>query len=93
VPQGYLPNIRFIIFVSPEAYYALPTAAARNETGRIVSRLNSILTEKSFICVGPGRWGTENIDLGVYVGYSDICNAGALVELAGEGVGAAPEAS
>lgn len=93
VPQGYLPNIRFVIFVSPEAYYALPTATARNEIGRIVSRLNSILVEKSFICVGPGRWGTENIDLGVYVGYSDICNAGALVELAGKGVGAAPEPS
>jgi len=93
VPQGYLPNIRFVIFVSPEAYYALPTAAARNEIGRVVSRLNSILAEKSFICVGPGRWGTENIDLGVYVGYSDICNAGALVELAGKGVGAAPEPS
>jgi hypothetical protein len=93
VPLGYLPNIRFVIFVTPEAYYALPTVAARHEIGRIVSRLNSILVEKSFICVGPGRWGTENIDLGVYVGYSDICNAGALVELSGKGVGAAPEPS
>jgi hypothetical protein len=93
VPQGYLQNIRYVIFVSPEAYYALPSTATRNEIGRIVGRLNSILTEKSFICVGPGRWGTENVDLGVYVGYSDICNAGALVELAGMGVGAAPEAS
>lgn len=93
VPQGYLSNIRFVIFVSPTAYYALSTTEARKEIGRIVGRLNSILAEKSFICVGPGRWGTENIDLGVYVGYSDICNAGALVELAGKGVGAAPEPS
>ena len=93
VPQGYLSNIRYVIFVSPEAYYALPSVAARNEIGRIVGRLNTILAEKSFICVGPGRWGTENTDLGVYVGYSDICNAGALVELAGKGIGAAPEPS
>ena len=93
VPQGYLSNIRFVIFVAPEPYYSLPTVMARNEIGRVVSRLNSILTEKSFICVGPGRWGTENTDLGVYVGYSDICNAGALVELAGQGIGAAPEPS
>ncbi len=93
VPQGYLPNIRFVVFVSPEAYYALPTEVARNEIGRIVNRLNSVLVEKSFICVGPGRWGTTNTDLGVYVGYSDICNAGALVELAGKGIGAAPEPS
>jgi hypothetical protein len=93
VPEGYLPNIRSVVFVNPEQYFALPTSAARNEIGRIVGRLNSILSEKSFICVGPGRWGTENIDLGVYVGYSDICNAGALVELAGKGVGAPPEPS
>jgi hypothetical protein len=93
VPQGYLSNIRYVIFVSPEAYYALPSVMARNEIGRIVSRLNKILAEKSFICVGPGRWGTENTDLGVYVGYSDICNAGALIELAGKGIGAAPEPS
>jgi hypothetical protein len=80
-------------WIVTRGYYALPTVAARNEIGRIISRLNSILVEKSFICVGPGRWGTENTDLGVYVGYSDICNAGALVELTGKGVGAAPEPS
>jgi Pyruvate phosphate dikinase, AMP/ATP-binding domain len=93
VPQGYLPNIRYVIFVSPEGYYALPTVMARNEIGRIVGKLNSSLAEKSFICVGPGRWGTENTDLGIYVGYSDIHNAGALVELAGKGIGAGPEPS
>ncbi|MBI3737816.1 MAG: PEP/pyruvate-binding domain-containing protein [Chloroflexi bacterium] len=93
VPQGYLPHIHYVIYVSPEAYYALPSVAARNEVGRMIGRLNTILAEKSFICVGPGRWGTENTDLGVYVGYSDICNAGALVELAGKGIGAAPEPS
>ncbi len=93
VPQGYVPSIRYVIYVSPEAYYALPTAAARNEIGRVVSRLNSSLPEKSFICVGPGRWGTENTDLGVYVGYSDICNSGALVELAGKGISPSPEPS
>jgi hypothetical protein len=43
--------------------------------------------------VGPGRWGSTNSDLGVFVGYSDIHNAGALVELAGKGVGPAPEPS
>ena len=28
--------------------------------------------------VGPGRWGTTNADLGVFVSYADIYNAGAL---------------
>ena len=93
VPQGYLPDIRHIIFVPPENYYALPTASTRNELGRLIGCLNAMLKAKTFICVGPGRWGTINPDLGVLVGYADICNAGALVELSGQGVGAAPEPS
>jgi hypothetical protein len=70
-----------------------PTASDRIEVGRLISRLNSQLPENSFICVGPGRWGTENIDLGVYVGYPDICNAAALVELSGGKFGIAPDPS
>jgi hypothetical protein len=93
VTEGYLENIRYVIFVPPENYFALATESARNEVGRTVGRLNSALERKSFICVGPGRWGTTNIDLGVYVGYADICHAAALVELSGTGVGVAPEFS
>jgi hypothetical protein len=93
VPQGYLQDIRYVIFVPPEKYFALPSAAARNQLRCIISGLNSVLEKKSFICVGPGRWGTTNFDLGVYVGYADICNAGALVELSGRQVGPAPEPS
>lgn len=48
---------------------------------------------ESFICVGPGRWGTSNRDLGVHVDYSDIFNSKALVELSGVGIGPAPEPS
>lgn len=93
VPQGYVENIRYVIFIPPEQYFALPTSFARNEVGRIVGRLNSALERKSFICVGPGRWGTIKTDLGVFVGYADICHAAALVELSGKGVGIAPEFS
>jgi hypothetical protein len=93
VPQGYLSDIRYVIFVPPEAYLSLPTDSARNEVGRLIARLNKALPEKSFICVGPGRWGTTNADLGVFVAYSDICHAGALVELSGRAIGTGPEPS
>lgn len=93
VPQGYLSDIRLILFVKPEGYFALPTTTARSEIGKIISQLNALLEEKSFICVGPGRWGATNQDLGVFVSYADIHNAGALVELAGKGIGPAPEPS
>jgi hypothetical protein len=39
--------------------------------------------------MGPGRWGSANIDLGLKVGYADINNTRVLVEIAlprGEGI-------
>jgi hypothetical protein len=93
VPQGTVVGIRHVIFVSPERYYSLPTAVSRTEIGRAVGRLNSLLKDSTFICVGPGRWGTTNPDLGVQIGYADIYNTSSLVELAGQGLGQAPEPS
>jgi hypothetical protein len=60
---------------------------------RAIARLNAALKGIQFICVGPGRWGSANSDLGVPVNYGDIYNTRALVELAGQGVGAVPEPS
>jgi hypothetical protein len=93
VPRGQLEQIEYVIFVPPEKYYALDTEKARKELGSVISKLNAALPEKSFICVGPGRWGSLNTDLGVYVCYSDISRTGALVEVSGRGVGVAPEPS
>jgi hypothetical protein len=93
VPRGYLGGIRYVLYVRHEAYYALPSTAERNKLSTAISRLNAALAEKSFICVGPGRWGSTNTDLGVYVSYADIYNVGALVELSGEGIGPDPEPS
>ncbi|MBP1693416.1 MAG: hypothetical protein H6Q37_1299 [Chloroflexi bacterium] len=93
VPQGYVSGIRWVIFVPPEAYFALTCAADRKELAGVIGELNSALQGQPFICVGPGRWGTLNTDLGVYVSYADICNAEALVELSGKGIGPAPEPS
>jgi len=92
-PQGRVSDIRYVVFVSPEDYYSLPTQATRAELGRAVGRLNAALKKETFICLGPGRWGTSNPDLGVRIGYADIYNTRALVELTGKGIGSEPEAS
>ena len=92
-PMGRVSNIQYVIFVNPESYLALDSEVARSLVGRVVGRLNAALAGKSFICIGPGRWGSINPDLGVPVGYADIYNARALVELTGQGIGLAPEAS
>jgi hypothetical protein len=92
-PHGRVSNIDYVLFVSPECYFSLPTPAERAKVGRAVGRLNAALSGQVFICVGPGRWGTSNPDLGVKIGYSDIYNTRALVEMAGERIGLSPEAS
>lgn len=94
VPQGQVNNIRYVLYVPPQGYYRLPTASARAELGRAIGRLNNALAGQTFICVGPGRWGTTNPDLGVRIAYGDIYNTRALVELAGQEIGSgAPEPS
>ena len=93
VPRGSVTGIRYVLFVPPEGYFSLETHIERNKLERAIGRLNASLEEESYIAVGPGRWGTSSPDLGVHIGYADIYNTRALVELSGEGVGTAPEPS
>jgi hypothetical protein len=79
--------------VPAQDYFALPTSVARAELGRVIGLLNAAMKGEIFICVGPGRWGTSTPDLGLRIGYADIYNSRALIELTGEGIGPAPEAS
>ena len=93
VAGGWLEEINYVLFVPSESYFNLPTQSARNKLERAIGKLNAALENEAFICVGPGRWGTSNPDLGVHVDYADIFNSKALVELSGEGIGPAPEPS
>lgn len=92
-PKGYIPCIRYVLFITPEGYYSLPTPSNRGELAQVIRRLNLALAHEGFIGVAPGRWGTSNPDLGVPIGYGDIYNTRALVELTGQEIGSAPEAS
>jgi len=93
VPAGWVEGITHVIFVTPEGYFALSTEAERAHIRHLVSQLNARLAGKTFITVGPGRWGTINPDLGVPINYGDIYNTRALVEVTGQGSMAAPEPS
>ena len=92
-PEGRVHNIRYVLFVTPEGYFALPTQSARAELVSAIGRLNAAMANETFICIGPGRWGTTNPDLGIHIGYGDIYYTRALVELTGMQIGCAPEAS
>ena len=93
VPRGHVPGIRYILFVPPEGYFALENDQARYRLRQAIGKMNKMLENDNFICIGPGRWGTTTPDLGVRVGYADIYNSRALIELSGGGIGLAPELS
>ncbi len=93
VAGGRLDEINYVLYVPAEGYFALPTQADRYKLERAIGKLNAAMAGENFICVGPGRWGTSNPDLGVHVDYADIFNTKALVELSGLGIGPAPEPS
>jgi hypothetical protein len=93
VPHGMVDQIEYVIYVPYQAYFSLKTENERANLARAIGKLNKALEGKIFICVGPGRWGSSNSDLGVPIAYGDIYNARALVELAGEDIGLPPEPS
>ena len=92
VPQGVIDRITHVLFVPPGPYFKLPMNQ-RFELARTISKVNKALKDTTSIFVGPGRWGSTNTDLGVPVGYSDIYNTKALIELSGKDIGDAPEPS
>ena len=93
VPQGQVSGVEYIVYVSPADYARIADPVRRRQVGRIVGQLNKALEGRSFILLGPGRWGSANIQLGVPVTYADIYNARALIELAVPQQGITPEPS
>ena len=87
VPRGAVPDIGWVLYVPPKGYFRLESEAMRHRLERAIGRLNALLKDETFICVGPGRWGTSTPDLGVGVAYADFYHTRALVELTGKGVG------
>ncbi len=83
VTNGTISNINHIVYVDPEAYSQISSREEMLDVGRAIGRINSILTKRNFILMGPGRWGSRgDIKLGVNVTYSDINNTAALIEVA-----------
>ena len=81
IPNGIVDRIRFIVYVDPAQYARLSLPSEKLEIARAVGRINRVLHDERFILMGPGRWGTSNLDLGVKVTYADIFNTRMLIEL------------
>ncbi|MFO7772875.1 MAG: PEP/pyruvate-binding domain-containing protein [Dehalococcoidia bacterium] len=95
INAGVVSDIRYIIYIDPKKYAALATVDTKRSVGRVIGKLNDELRrmEGKVMSMGPGRWGSNNIELGVNVGYADIDATAVLVEIAREEAGHTPEVS
>jgi hypothetical protein len=93
VSTGRATDIAYIVYINAAAYDAVPTRERRVEIARVVGRINRKLPRRSFILMGPGRWGSNDIRLGVPVYYADISCCRTLIEIAREREGFVPEVS
>ncbi|MDX1614993.1 MAG: PEP/pyruvate-binding domain-containing protein [Candidatus Promineifilaceae bacterium] len=93
IPDGKVEGVRYVLFVDPVNYRQIESTTVRLEIGRAIGRLNKVMEGKRFVMMGPGRWGSANLDLGVRVSYADIFNTKALIEIAIADDGHAPALS
>jgi len=91
--NSILHNLEYIVYVDPKAYDSLETFDEKMKVARVVNLLNKHLAEKRYALMGPGRWGSNDINLGVRVTYADINRTTLLVEIAFAKEGYTPEVS
>ncbi|MCF8086386.1 MAG: hypothetical protein K9J48_05785 [Desulfohalobiaceae bacterium] len=86
--NGLSRNITDIIYVKPRDFDPSQTRAAAAEIGRFNAELAR--EGRSYLLIGPGRWGSEDRWLGIPVGWADISSVGAIVESSYEQLRADP---
>jgi hypothetical protein len=91
--NSIVEDIEYVVYVCPKTYEKLSTYEDKIAVGRVVSRLNQVLHDKRYALFGPGRWGSNDINLGIKVGYQDINHTLILAEIAFEKAGYTPEVS
>jgi hypothetical protein len=91
--NAVITDIEHVVYVDPRAYDRLDTVEKKRKVGWAVGQLNKRLVGHRYALMGPGRWGSNDINLGVRVSYSDINSTRLLVEIAFARDGYTPEVS
>ncbi len=76
--NGTSQDITDIVYVKPRDFDPSQTRAMAAEIGRFNAELAR--QGRSYLLIGPGRWGSEDRWLGIPVGWADISSVGAMVE-------------
>ncbi|WP_446011670.1 PEP/pyruvate-binding domain-containing protein [Candidatus Electrothrix sp.] len=76
---GRHDSMEDIIFVRPDSF----DRAKTEDYAQIIGKMNRKLhqQDRSYLLIGPGRWGTADPWLGIPVQWRDIFGVGAIVEL------------
>ncbi len=91
--NSIVADLEYIVYVNPRTYDRLPTYEAKMRVAAAVNLLNKQLAGMRYALMGPGRWGSNDINLGVRVTYSSINRTTLLVEIAFAKAGGTPEVS
>jgi len=86
--HGLYNTIADIVYVEAPGFDNRTAAAAAREIGGINRRLQG--ESRSYLLIGPGRWGSGDPWLGIPVSWQDISGVGVIVETGGAGFRAEP---
>lgn len=86
--NGILDGIEDVVFIDPEGFDPANTRKIAN----IIGEFNARLTEegRSYILIGPGRWGSSDPWLGIPVDWSQISSVAAIIETRHENLTSEP---
>jgi hypothetical protein len=93
VDTGSVHGIEYVVLIDPRDYNRTESSDRKLGVARVVRLLNERLQDRRFILMGPGRWGTRDLRMGIRVGYADINNCRMLIEIARPVGGFVPEVS
>ena len=71
-------DITDLIYVTPENFNAMKTREIAEQIGELNARLRA--EGRSYIIIGPGRWGSSDPVLGIPVKWHHISNSRIIIE-------------
>jgi hypothetical protein len=82
IGQSTSAEVNRVVYVDPDAYATLATQD-RYEVARVIGRLNRLESARGLrvLLLGPGRWGSTTVSLGVPVHFAEINRVSAICEI------------
>jgi CheY-like chemotaxis protein len=86
--HGRFAAMSDVIFVKPDTFNPAATQSIATEVGTLNRRLAA--AGRSYLLIGPGRWGSADPWLGIPVQWGDISGVGAIIEVRNDRIRADP---